>query len=380
MHENPQPLEQAVLADEEQLIPMPAHKTGRTPNPVYSEDVQLIAGMIPNKPTNMIEFGTLGPIAAVVGSLPAYYQVSMLNIFKVATRILQTGPVLFRTTAGLEQALDETDLMKSSMDFLKPPHEAFEFILSDGVPESLVVHNPLTGEHRLGYILMQDDNWYCEQDDKYYPALRVVFVGHPNEKSKDDHDNAVTYASFPYNLEECNIGDWIEKETEGFLLRGPQAAKMSPEEFVYLKRLMRFAAKLILYVNSPQCDETLEVARAKTLAAKIDRLTEGKKGREKAQKKKAERLKLDYERLPAAAFFDHRTLGSSIVIDRGARVEHSEGSRTGRELTSRVEVRAHFHTYWVGKGRTDRRVNWISKHYRGPDAAEVIAKRTYKVK
>jgi hypothetical protein len=260
------------------------------------------------------------------------------------------------------------------MDFLVPPHEAFEFILSDGVPEDLVLFHPQTGLHRLGYILLMDDTWNDERTGLERKSLRAVFIGHLNENSKHLHDNAVTYASFPYDDEVKNIQEWLDNDIEGF--KTLRYSTLEEKELGYLKRLMAFAAKLILYVNSAQCDVTIEAARHKMLADKIDRLSKGPK----AQQKKAARLKDDYENLPAPAFFDHRLLGSHIRIDRALQSEVAGTGTPRGPLESRVYVRGYFQTYWVGKGRETRKINHIAPHYRGPDAGEAVLRRTYEVR
>lgn len=67
---------------------------------------------------------------------------------------------------------------------------------------------------------------------------------------------------------------------------------------------------------------------------------------------------------------------SEIQIARNRRErEEQQGTTPRRSLTVRVRVQGHWRNMRVGIGRTERRKKWIEPFWRGPDMAEIFAKR-----
>jgi hypothetical protein len=69
-------------------------------------------------------------------------------------------------------------------------------------------------------------------------------------------------------------------------------------------------------------------------------------------------------------------VGYNIEIPKFS--EPGGGTGQGGKVNVRFTVRGHWHTYWVGEGRTQQDLKWIAPYWKGPETADVVH-RTYDV-
>ena len=200
----------------------------------------------------------------------------------------------------------------------------------------------------------------------------MLFVGHPNEKSLHDDDNGVGVTIVPYSNENLSISEWIARECEHQKLLIPG---LTLEWADNMNTLYGFVCKVLLYINSASCDVTIAASKKRALREKIDRLRDGDKG----QKKKAYRLEAEFDALPKDQWFNRRVLGSNLVIQRPL-PPPSESGNSGVKWDHQVLVRGHFRNQPYGPKSGLRKIIFIAPHYAGPEAADVVLRKLYRVR
>lgn len=80
------------------------------------------------------------------------------------------------------------------------------------------------------------------------------------------------------------------------------------------------------------------------------------------------------EKLKKYSGLERTLLGESIVIQRPTNVSGA-GEKTDRTLAVRFQVQGHWRQQAVGPNHSERRLTWIQPYWKGPENADVLARK-----
>lgn len=266
----------------------------------------------------------------------------------------RAGHHLFRLWPVLAHALLDTEF-SAPTDMIKLPFP------------SMYVHFPIAIGERIP-VLHKGDGSVMPADGAYIhmplggePAdtisVRVMSISHSDPLVGSNYH----YFQVPLDggtLDEERI---VKHNVHLFADNEADAIRVEP---------LRLALNALLYINSSGAD--IRWGRSERDRLRID----FSKNPNPKTKAKRERRK---DAMTRASRVRPHEAGSTLRIpnvpsDNGSTEEHA-----AFKLAHRVQVRGHWRNQACGVGRAERKLIWIKPHYKGPEMAEVVNRRTYEV-
>jgi hypothetical protein len=274
---------------------------------------------------------------------------------------------IYTVSPDLEHALLHTELRKYPVDMLQLPFPCIYVEL----PEQFRVYNRITGWHAA------EGAYVVSDDATQHRSWRIMMTGKPQEGAFEDDDSLFhftmempegstvedaikhTFSKFidsPMVEEEVEINGNICKVRRGFESEEQRDHFKNMED--KMVPVFRYIMNVVIYTMSTDADITFWNASK-----------EYRRLRDRAMKAQGSKRKKLFSRLNSVDAEPRTLLGRNLVVDRKKdSVEY--GQATGRgKWAVRTYVAGYWNTYWVGKGRTERRTMLVKPHWRGPEEA-----------
>lgn len=275
-------------------------------------------------------------IAVRQNNIEGYF--TSINILFSSYYFWKNNTPVYKISDNLLNSLIVTTLEKMNTNFIKLPKKIVYLSFSNNF---FTIHHPETGYHQVygAYII--------ENEDEEYRYWRVLLVGEENNNKRLEYgglDDCLFFyrIKFPKNkIIEKNFNDIISMEGD---------VKFNND--IYKKQVdesINILANIILYINTDKIPNKLvknDIPECNT--KKIKKI-------KRWEAEHANRSRLKYYSLG-----EH--LGN--IFDS----EKDVNCKTIKErmiYTYRWIVKGHFHTYWVGEGRTDIELKWICPYWKG---------------
>jgi hypothetical protein len=268
----------------------------------------------------------------------------------------RAGHHVFRLWPALCRALIDTELRIPS-DLVKMPFNAFYFHFPVEIGRELVIdHVDGTGYPANGAYVNMPVGINAGQS-----AIEVRIMSEPHELGSADSD--CNFHGYFIDLDREMVNEATIKRDNILSIEHDEAPSFGGPA-------IRLVLNALLYINSVGAD-------VRWGESEHDRLfRDFSKSNPPKTKAKRERRK---NALAVASRSRHHDAGSTLKIPSMPAESEGRTADGERKLDHRVQVRGHWRNQAYGVGRSDRRLTWIKPHYRGPEMAEVVGRRTYEV-
>ena len=308
-----------------------------------------------DKTVSFEEFA-LHPDMSFIEELPVEMsqQVILANIIYHCYLMLRNGEKVYQVTPDLGLMLMNTELHGIKGDAVRMP---FDEIMIEVPPNLIKTHHPVTGYHQLECIYLNND---IEKDNLL--ALRLMFIGSPNEKSCNEFDDSVNYLRFVLDRN-LDIREQVKDQIEAWK-KDPVAIKgFGNYNFDISHKIFNFILNVLLYVTSSEAD--LKWMGWPDVDPKI------KKVKPKQRKEYIKKLRRNNVL--------KCVVGGTIKLSLQDRQAHRDALHgTGTAVSVRTLVAGHWQHYWTGKGRVEKIHKWKQPFWRGHDR-QPISNKKYKV-
>ena len=250
----------------------------------------------------------------------------------------------YKISDNIVNALIATDPDSVSVNAVIPPHDSMYFTFSN---KYFTLLDPKTGIHKVeGMFLTQFE-------DNEYKHWRVMIIASENENSRAEYggyDDTI----FFYRIK-IKKG---QKLKGSFEMEGENITEISEMEQVYQEQMIstfRFLCNVILYLSTGKIP-------AQPIKEEIPPCITKKP-------KKIKRWQKEYGNLTKMKYYNIEDKDLTDIYEN-----QEPGGNTLRERMhwkSAWLVIGHFHSYWVGKGRTHIQVNWLQPYWKGENKLEM---------
>ncbi|ATL70769.1 hypothetical protein CRH09_35900 [Nocardia terpenica] len=187
----------------------------------------------------------------------------------------------------------------------------------------------------------------CGTHDERRENLSLMFITEdPSVTVDGTFDHVFTKLTIPVSREQFSVDDAVQTTLEAFLLGlGNYATREQQEK--WLGQLIRIALNILIYLCTEQPDvRTVSRASKKKPA-----------GKPNTKSKPSRMIQVGWSLGP--------------TLEKARRVYESQrSSGTGQRSVKPHQRRAHYHTYWTGKGRTTPKVKFIKPFWVNLSAGE----------
>lgn len=293
--------------------------------------------LINDLPTFHKALSVLDPGFISMGRVGGEQFYTMMNTLFQCYHFRRCGFPVYNFSQNLINSLMVTNQNNIETSFIRFPHET-TYLSFEG--NTFTIYHTDTGDHNVhgAFITQEEDNGF-----RYW---RILLCGESNKNSKPElgeYDDALFYyrIKFPKNTSiKETILDCIERDGDDLFTND-----------LYLKQMdktLPLIANIALYMN------TDEIPSEKTKEDIPECLTK--------KPKKIRQWKRKYSNISKLKYYFLGTHITNILDQDKQLVGDNVYERMVHTYT--WIVRGHWHTYWVGKGRINMRVNWIKPYWK----------------